>query len=200
MPVSYLYLDYYFLLIHLWNVPKQILIFLFLHGHQKHQKYIQFHPNLFYQLLLNKNPDLFLTPAFFIFCWMIAACSGVVSKLKWTVWFCISLMCIFLSESNKLRCIVSLLLFGSGLFFTAASGKKPCLAHCRSFRRSLPKRKIFAVWTDLETWPRLSRYASLVMPTTNDGNGSALSSWLIAYHDSHCSSLSETWGIEVAST
>ena len=25
-------------------------------------------------------------------------------------------MCIFLSESNKLRCIVSLLLFGSGLF------------------------------------------------------------------------------------
>ena len=42
---------------------------------------------------------------------------------------------------------------GSGLFFTAASGKKPCLAHCRSFRRSLPKRKIFAVWTDLETWP-----------------------------------------------
>ncbi len=64
--------------------------------------------------------------------------------------------------------------FGSGLFFTAASGKKPCLAHCRSFRRSLPKRKIFAVWTDLETWSWLSRCASLAMPADNEGK-------LIAY-------------------
>ena len=63
---------------------------------------------------------------------------------------------------------------GSGLFFTAASGKKPCLAHCRSFRRSLPKRKIFAVWTDLETWPWLSRCASLAMPANDEGK-------LIAY-------------------
>ena len=67
-----------------------------------------------------------------------------------------------------------ILRFGSGLFFTAASGKKPCLAHCRSFRRSLPKRKIFAVWTDLETWPWLSRCASLAMPANDEGK-------LIAY-------------------
>ena len=67
-----------------------------------------------------------------------------------------------------------ILRFGSGLFFTAASGKKPCLAHCRSFRRSLPKRKIFAVWTDLETWPWLSRCASLAMPANGEGK-------LIAY-------------------
>ena len=66
------------------------------------------------------------------------------------------------------------LLFGSGLIITAASGKKPCLAHCRSFRRSLPKRKIFAVWTDLETWPWLSRCASLAMPANDEGK-------LIAY-------------------
>ena len=59
-------------------------------------------------------------------------------------------------------------------YFTAASGKKPCLAHCRSFRRSLPKRKIFAVWTDLETWPWLSRCASLAMPANDEGK-------LIAY-------------------
>jgi len=63
---------------------------------------------------------------------------------------------------------------GSGLIITAASGKKPCLAHCRSFRRSLPKRKIFAVWADLETWPWLSRCASLAMPANDEGK-------LIAY-------------------
>ena len=67
-----------------------------------------------------------------------------------------------------------ILRFGSGFFFTAVSGKKPCLAHCRSFRRSLPKRKIFAVWTDLETWPWLSRCASLAMPADDEGK-------LIAY-------------------
>ena len=76
--------------------------------------------------------------------------------------------------SCRLSAGIHFIAVGSGLFFTAASGKKPCLAHCRSFRRSLPKRKIFAVWTDLETWPWLSRCASLAMPANDEGK-------LIAY-------------------
>ena len=74
----------------------------------------------------------------------------------------------------RLSASIHFIAVGSGLFFTAASGKKPCLAHCRSFRRSLPKRKIFAVWTDLETWPWLSRCASLARPADDEGK-------LIAY-------------------
>ena len=76
--------------------------------------------------------------------------------------------------SCRLSVGIYLIAVGSGLFFTAASGKKPCLAHCRSFRRSLPKRKIFAVWTDRETWPWLSRCASLARPADDEGK-------LIAY-------------------
>lgn len=76
--------------------------------------------------------------------------------------------------SCRLSAGIHFIAVGSGLFFTAASGKKPCLAHCRSFRRSLPKRKIFAVWTDLETWSWLSRCASLAMPANDEGK-------LIAY-------------------
>lgn len=102
--------------------------------------------------------------------------------------------------SCQLSAGIHFIAVGSGLFFTAASGKKPCLAHCRSFRRSLPKRKIFAVWTDLETWPWLSRCASLAMPATNDKNDSFLQAWLESHHDSHFSSLFEVSGILVSDT